>query len=172
MPYVHEHVAAEVLLDYKGIQVYYTYKNDNADDALLYSYTLLEDNEREEFDIRELPNWGGNAPGKPSPKDWRTRETHAAVIREAIDHEYLTERIERAGYEDPRLIEWPIMIRDVGELHYWQLKQLVHSYDAYIQRANEEDMYQSGWKPVSVNEYYGAEFRMELKDELKEGQTI
>ena len=34
------------------------------------------------------------------------------------------------------------------------LKDVLIEYDKYIQEANEEDKYKTGWKPVCIDEFY------------------
>lgn len=40
-----------------------------------------------------------------------------------------------------------------------ELMRLMSAYDRYIQRANDEDLYQSGWRPVCLDEFYDCEFQ-------------
>lgn len=44
-------------------------------------------------------------------------------------------------------------IYDLGELNLKELRDLLIAYDKYIQEANEEDKYASGWKPVCIDEF-------------------
>jgi hypothetical protein len=37
--------------------------------------------------------------------------------------------------------------------------ELVKAYDAYIANANEEDLYVSGWRPVTLMEFYDNEWQ-------------
>ena len=39
------------------------------------------------------------------------------------------------------------------------LRELLKEYDYYIQQANEEDKYKTGWKPVCIMEFYNNEFQ-------------
>ena len=39
-----------------------------------------------------------------------------------------------------------------------QLLALLHQYDAYIQRANDENKYDTGWRPVCIEEFFDSEF--------------
>lgn len=45
-----------------------------------------------------------------------------------------------------------------------ELRKVLEAYNKYIQEANEEDKYKSGWLPVCVDEFYNNEFQ-----ELKKG---
>lgn len=38
------------------------------------------------------------------------------------------------------------------------IHRLIADYDEYIQLANDEDKYRSGWQPVCINEFYDNEF--------------
>lgn len=174
MPFENVQVPAEILLEYKGITVYHTYKYNNINDPSMYGYALDDDDsdEGDMFDVRDLPNWGGNAVGRADVRAWSIAAIHKDVVREAIDHGYLDKEIEAAGLQLPVLSEWPLTINEVGELHYWQLKRLVNSYDRYIQKANDDDKYEHAWKPVCINEFYGAEFREELTESYKEQYKI
>ncbi len=40
-----------------------------------------------------------------------------------------------------------------------ELIALLDAYDTYIQEANDEDRYKTGWKPVCVMEFYDNEFQ-------------
>ncbi len=40
-----------------------------------------------------------------------------------------------------------------------ELMRLIKAYDGYIQRANDEDLYRSGWRPVCLDEFYDCEFQ-------------
>ena len=46
-----------------------------------------------------------------------------------------------------------------------ELILLMVEYDRYIQDANDEDKYSTGWHPVCINEFYDNEFQ-EIKDEI------
>ena len=39
------------------------------------------------------------------------------------------------------------------------LCQLLRQYDAYIQDANEQNLYKEGWLPVCIDEFYDCEFQ-------------
>ncbi len=39
------------------------------------------------------------------------------------------------------------------------LLDLLREYDSYIQNANDEDLYKSGWRPVCIEEYYDCEYQ-------------
>ena len=39
------------------------------------------------------------------------------------------------------------------------LMQLLAAYDRYIQNANDEDRFESGWRPVCIEEFYHSEFQ-------------
>ena len=59
--------------------------------------------------------------------------------------------------------------KDIPRMEY---EALMHSYDEYIQDANDEDRYEEGWKPVCLNEYHDNEWsefhREEWLDNLSE----
>lgn len=40
-----------------------------------------------------------------------------------------------------------------------ELLELIKQYNAYIQDANDEDLYEDGWYPVSIEEFYQNEFQ-------------
>lgn len=44
---------------------------------------------------------------------------------------------------------------------------LISEYDSYIQDANEQEKYDTGWKPVCVSEFYDNEFRLWKEDLLR-----
>lgn len=39
-----------------------------------------------------------------------------------------------------------------------ELIDLICQYDEYIQEANDEDKYKTGWKPVCIFEFYDNDF--------------
>lgn len=45
-----------------------------------------------------------------------------------------------------------------------ELADLLREYDNYIQQANEEDLYHSGWKPVCIREFYMNEYQEILEE--------
>ena len=49
-----------------------------------------------------------------------------------------------------------------------ELILLLIEYDKYINEANEEDKYKTGWKPVCIAEFYDNEFQ-EWLEEIKRG---
>jgi len=77
---------AETFLTHKGVTVYHVYKNDDiARGPRMYGYGWREDcyDERDSFDIRNLPN--------PEQHDIETAEGCKALLREAIDAGILTD---------------------------------------------------------------------------------
>ena len=42
----------------------------------------------------------------------------------------------------------------LNELSNRELLRVIEEYDKYIQEANEEDKYKTGWKPVCIQEFY------------------
>lgn len=44
------------------------------------------------------------------------------------------------------------------------ITDLLESYDSYIQTANQEDKFQSGWRPVCLHEYLNIEYLDEFGD--------
>ena len=43
-----------------------------------------------------------------------------------------------------------------------ELRKLLIAYDRYIQNANEENLYATGWMPVCISEFYDNEFQEEI----------
>jgi len=50
---------------------------------------------------------------------------------------------------------------DLRELPQQEVINLLSAYDMYIQDANEEDLYKSGWRPVCIEEFYDNEYKIE-----------
>lgn len=44
------------------------------------------------------------------------------------------------------------------------LQDVMIEYDKYIQEANEQDKYASGWKPVSIQEFYENDYLELLRE--------
>jgi hypothetical protein len=51
------------------------------------------------------------------------------------------------------------MYFEVGKLDLAELQELLVAYDQYIQEANEEEKYSTGFKPVCIAEFYDNEFQ-------------
>ena len=51
------------------------------------------------------------------------------------------------------------MARITDDLGRDELIALIDAYDEYIQDANEERKYETGWMPVCVDEFYDCEFQ-------------
>lgn len=47
------------------------------------------------------------------------------------------------------------MLDDINDNN---LRNLIEAYDTYIQEANKINQYQHGWRPVSVETFYGEHF--------------
>ena len=47
-----------------------------------------------------------------------------------------------------------------------ELFELLNEYNIYIQNANDEDKFESGWRPVCINEFYDNEFQMIQEEKL------
>lgn len=47
----------------------------------------------------------------------------------------------------------------VTDLSKSTLLQLLREYDIYIQSANDDNQYSTGWKPVSIKEFLNNEFQ-------------
>lgn len=45
------------------------------------------------------------------------------------------------------------------KLNKKELSDLLNKYDKYIQNANDENSYKTGWKPVCINEFYDCEYQ-------------
>lgn len=161
MPYIETYVEPEILFLYEGVPICVAYDEGQANDPYQYLYTIGLDSQENnvQFDVRTLDQFGSD-PHKPIPGYARGRGYHADVIREAISHGELDGLWEEAGLI-PGLGAWPI---DMDDLNANQALMLMRSYSDYIQIANEENKYQSGWMPVSIGEYYGAEFEQELRE--------
>lgn len=170
MPYIETYVEPEILFLYEGVPVCLTYKNGNANEPYQYIYAIgiPTDGENDhEFDVRGLSQFGAD-PHKPIPSYARGREYHRDIIREALAHGELDDILENAGFI-PGLGAWK---QDMNDLNVNQLFELLRSYNDYIQTANEENRYQSGWMPVSIREYYGAEFEQELRDKKEANHKL
>jgi hypothetical protein len=50
---------------------------------------------------------------------------------------------------------------DFTDLTQAELRDFLRSYDQYIQDANDEDRFRSGWRPVCIHEYLNNEFAEE-----------
>lgn len=97
MPYETIQVPADLYVDYDGVKVYRTYKNDDKENGPR-TYWFVTDpyhNEDEAFDVRDLPGWDDAF--RPLYRD--VRETYRATQRaiyttliRAIDEGVLTSR--------------------------------------------------------------------------------
>ena len=47
----------------------------------------------------------------------------------------------------------------LNELNKEELLYLLSAYNRYIQCANEDNRYFSGWQPVCINEFYDNEYQ-------------
>lgn len=47
----------------------------------------------------------------------------------------------------------------LSELNASDLFELIEAYNEYIEDANENDLYSTGWKPVCIEEFYNNEFQ-------------
>lgn len=45
-----------------------------------------------------------------------------------------------------------------------ELLDVVKEYDDYIQSANDDNLYTSGWRPVCIDEFYNNEYQLILED--------
>lgn len=45
-----------------------------------------------------------------------------------------------------------------------ELLDLIVEYDKYIQNANDEDYYFTGWRPVCISEFYINEYQLILEE--------
>lgn len=101
MPYEEIYVHPEILLEVEHITIYYAYDNCNVDDVLTFWYTAEHDEaikeETDNFDVRELPNWGW--------KNKSDRSLHADVIKEALYHGYLDEYLKNLEIEPISIVE-------------------------------------------------------------------
>jgi len=53
-----------------------------------------------------------------------------------------------------------------------ELLALLKAYDEYIQSANDEKRYDTGWMPVCINEFYDNEWQDILTDEKKKKEFV
>lgn len=95
MPYINEYVEPEVLVKVEHITIYYTYKYGEYDNPLSYWYSAETDEwgDPSEFDVRDLPNY------KDHPNEDDRRNTHAAIVKEAILLGHLNDYLDEAGIE-------------------------------------------------------------------------
>lgn len=78
MPYTHEWVPPELFMEYHGVKVFRTYADNEIVNGInVYWYTLHENEEGTDFDVRDLSTW------KPIPVD--TMHKIKQAIRDAID---------------------------------------------------------------------------------------
>lgn len=54
---------------------------------------------------------------------------------------------------------------NITELTKRGLLHLIDEYDKYIQSANDDNQYATGWKPVCIEEFADNEFREMLENE-------
>lgn len=55
-----------------------------------------------------------------------------------------------------------------GDISKEELLQLLWKYNEYIQNANDEKKYDTGWVPVCVNEFYDNEFQEIMSGDVKD----
>ena len=116
MPYIHEWVEPAIFFEYNGIQIYYTYRDDDIEQRTSEYYYTTDKYETDYktgfseamFDVRELPNWieplhppyldftMGKEVYQKIELQWQlynnegVLDTHIKkIIREAIDLEYI-----------------------------------------------------------------------------------
>lgn len=54
-----------------------------------------------------------------------------------------------------------------------ELLKLIYAYDEYIQQANEENKYSTGWMPTGIEEFYQCELKLiGYMDQLSEDGLI
>lgn len=141
----------EVVLEYAGVTVYHTYRNDNITEPYDYHYALDASGDSS-FDIRDI-----DCP------PWLDPDDHHGILRHAIDLDLFPVIPEE--FADDGIINVFELPENHLQLHPHLMARLLHEYDEYILSANEEDRYQSGWRPVSVREFYTAEFQIILREE-------
>ena len=87
MPYTHEWVEPELFLEYKGVEVYHSYRDDdygNGPWEYWFQVQLTDDTEgtteddMHEFDVRDLHTW-------KATKDKGVRCSRKKSIQEALD---------------------------------------------------------------------------------------
>lgn len=71
------------------------------------------------------------------------------------------EFIKRTPVADPSDLD-----AEVWELNAEELSDVMYEYDLYIQNANDEDKYYTGWKPVCISEFYQCEYK-KSNDEIE-----
>lgn len=98
MPYKYEYVPAEILVKRNNVTVFFTYKNHEYENSpSTYWYSIVEDEEDFEFDVRELPTFIN----KGYTEKMDDRSVHADVISEAITNgelDYLITKAIAEGY--------------------------------------------------------------------------
>lgn len=59
-----------------------------------------------------------------------------------------------------------------NEMTHSELVDLLYAYDGYIQSANEDDRYKTGWYPVCIAEFYDNDmvFYAPEEEEEEEGK--
>ncbi|WP_422661606.1 hypothetical protein ACK8P5_26145 (plasmid) [Paenibacillus sp. EC2-1] len=136
----------EILLTYRGINVYHTYKNDNINDRSYLWYSLNDDGS-EAFDVRDLT----------TPSNIAT-ERHDFIIMRAIDEGELNQFIadsEQAG--DLRPFDWP---ENWDNLSHHILVEFITQYHKYVDEESKEGRRSSKWKPISLYDFFDGPFRM------------
>ena len=67
------------------------------------------------------------------------------------------------------------LMKDLSELNRDEFMEmlidLMRQYDKYIQNANDEDLYSTGWRPVCLPEFYDCEYQL-IKEQRKGGAMI
>lgn len=88
MPYRSKWVQAPKFMQFRGVNVYHVYKNDELSSGprTYYFVTNPHGVEDESFDIRDLPNYGSQR----YVEDGELIDVHRAILREAIAKGYLT----------------------------------------------------------------------------------
>lgn len=143
----------EVAMEYSGVKIYHTYRNDNMEERYDNHYAVDASGDAS-FDIREI-----ECPA------WLHPDDHEAILSYAIDLDLLPVEYDDNDFNDYQVVTVFELPDDHRYLHPHLLAKLLHEYDEYILAANEEDKYESGWRPVSVREFYTEEFQQILREE-------
>jgi len=95
MPWQTSWVDPELFLEYKGVKVYHTYKDDDFEERLMYWYAIYPTgcfhDDYIEFDVRNLPAPAGiNLSTMEKLSNYA--ELHRKIIEHAIDQGYITQK--------------------------------------------------------------------------------
>jgi hypothetical protein len=58
---------------------------------------------------------------------------------------------------------------DINDLPKEDLIDLLYEYDQYLEQAREQDLFGTGWTPVSIAEFYDVEFVIARSTNVESG---